>query len=86
MLCYFSQSLGMASPPHFSGSVVSSWMHSAFLCPLHSAEREAGWVDGAGLGRKQKGAAFQSELFTHCFQLQAKAEKGKVKGRISAEM
>lgn len=54
-------------------------MHSAFLCPLHSMEREADWMDGAGLGREQKGATLQSELFTH-FQLQAKAEKGKVKG------
>ena len=34
-LCYFSQSLGMASPPHFSGCVARSWRHMAFLHPLY---------------------------------------------------
>lgn len=33
--CYFSQSLGMASPPHFSGCVARSWRLTAFPCPLH---------------------------------------------------
>lgn len=36
-LCYFSQSLGMASPPHFSGCVARSWRHPAFPCPLYQA-------------------------------------------------
>lgn len=59
-LCYFSQSLGMASPPHFSGCVARSWRHtrlSLVLCTRRAvACRERECVDEACFSGKQRDA------------------------------